>query len=88
MIPELPSEPPQFVARISSETGCGVRRASLATGSRSWTALIPRLDGLADPARLLDVTRNGALRVPGAAMRCSIDQDPVWFTSQPSPIRT
>src|SRR5437660_767747 len=41
-MPELPSDPPQFVASTSSETGCRVRRASSAHGRSFATSAAAR----------------------------------------------
>jgi hypothetical protein len=41
-MPEFASEPPQFVASVISETGCFVRRTSLASGSSLATSAVAR----------------------------------------------
>ena len=82
VIPEAPSEPPQFVARISSEIGWRVRRASLATGRRSCTALIPASTVLRTPPDSW-IERTRGLPSFWRSMKGT-----VWFTSHPSPMRT
>ncbi len=75
-MPEAPSEPPQLVASVSSETGC--LRALHRIGQRQQLGhLADRgLHRLPDPARLLDVDHEGlALRMPGRGHALPVHHD-------------
>jgi hypothetical protein len=87
-MPEAPSEPPQLVASVSSDTGCFVRRIALASGSslatsRTAVSTVFRIP----PASWMFTTKGFRSGCPGAAMRCRSTITAAWFTSQPSPIR-
>jgi hypothetical protein len=87
-MPELASEPPQLVARVSSETGCGVRRTSLAAGKSLATSCAARSTVFRIPPASWMLTIVG-LRSgwPGAAMRWRSTITAAWFVSHPRPIR-
>ncbi len=75
-MPEAPSEPPQLVASVSSETGC--LRALHRVGERQQLGhLADRgLHRLPDPARLLDVHHEGlALGMPGRGHPLPVHHD-------------
>ena len=87
-MPELPSEPPQLVASVSSEMGCLVLRASLARGKISRTAAAAVSTVFRIPPASWMLTMNGRRSgCPGTAMRCLSTMTAAWFTSQPSPTR-
>ena len=88
VIPELPSEPPQLVASTSSEIGCFVRRAALATGRSFATSAAARSTVFRIPPASWMLTMSGLRSgCPGAAIRCLSTMTAAWFTSQPSPMR-
>ncbi len=86
-MPELPSEPPQLVASVSSDTGCFVRCASLAIGSSLATSIAARSTVLRMPPASWMLTRNGLRSAwPGSDIFWRSIITAAWFTSQPSPI--
>jgi hypothetical protein len=58
-MPELASEPPQFVARQISDTGCRVRRTSFAIGSSLATSATAFSTVFRMPPASWMLTRNG-----------------------------
>jgi len=70
-MPELLSEPPQFVASVDLGDRLLRARGGIRHGQELGDLDRRLLDGLLDTARLLDVDDHGpALGMPGTAMRC------------------
>ena len=69
-MPEAPSEPPQLVASVSSDTGCLLRFIALASGSSLATSRTAVSTVLRMPPASWMLTTNGLRSgCPGAAMR-------------------